>query len=133
VKADDNIPTELLEEFDIPTSIIIHRGGETHEEVAKHFVETVVKISRKIEELLKTNKKIIMTNEEKEAYKICTECNLCKKRFSSPADKIQDHCHLSGKFRQTLCNRCNLALQLPKFVSCFFHNLSNYDAHFIVT
>lgn len=26
-----------------------------------------------------------------------------------------------------------MKLQTPNFVSCFIHNLSNYDAHFIVT
>ena len=46
---------------------------------------------------------------------------------------MADHCHLSGKFRQSLCNTCNLKLQTPNFVPVFFHNLSNYDAHFIVT
>ncbi|KAL4142028.1 hypothetical protein QTP88_004560 [Uroleucon formosanum] len=35
--------------------------------------------------------------------------------------------------RQTLCSKCNLELQQPKFVPVFFHNLSNYDAHLIVT
>ncbi|KAL4092418.1 hypothetical protein QTP88_026919 [Uroleucon formosanum] len=45
---------------------------------------------------------------------------------------LRDHCHLSGQFRQTICNKCNLALKTPKFVPCFLHNVSNYDAHFIV-
>ncbi|VVC46197.1 Ribonuclease H-like domain [Cinara cedri] len=47
--------------------------------------------------------------------------------------RVADHNHLSGIFRQTLCNTCNLKLRVPKFVPCFFHNLSNYDSHFIVT
>jgi len=44
-----------------------------------------------------------------------------------------DHCHLTGKFRHTLCVTCNLDLKQVKFLPCFFHNLTNYDAHFIVT
>ncbi|VVC42985.1 Ribonuclease H-like domain,Recombination endonuclease VII, partial [Cinara cedri] len=59
-------------------------------------------------------------------------CNLCKGGFSAANPKVADHSHLSGKFRQTLCNTCNLKLQVPEFVPCFFYNLSNYDAHFIV-
>ncbi|KAF0751850.1 DNA pol B 2 domain-containing protein [Aphis craccivora] len=44
-----------------------------------------------------------------------------------------DHNHLTGKFRQTLCSKFNLELQQPKFLPVFFHNLSNYDSHFIIT
>jgi len=32
-----------------------------------------------------------------------------------------------------LSSPCNLELVTPKFVPCFLHNLSKYDAHFIVT
>ncbi|XP_022161019.1 uncharacterized protein LOC111027104 [Myzus persicae] len=59
-------------------------------------------------------------------------CNLCKHSFTTVL-KVRDHCHLTGKFRQSLCFKCNLDLKQPKFVPCFLHNLSNYDAHFIVT
>ena len=133
VKTDESIPTTLLEKFNIPTSLVIHRGSETRQEVAKHFVETIVEISRNVEKLFKTNNRIIISKEEEDEHVACTRCNLCKKIFTSAQDKVQDHCHLSGKFRQTLCASCNLKLRLPNFIPCFMHNLSNYDAHFIVT
>jgi len=101
--------------------------------VAKHFVETVVDISKWIEDLLKTNKPIIFTAQQQQKHNNCTNCELCKCKFSTSNPKVADHNHLSGKFRQSLCNTCNLKLQMPKFLPCFFHNLSNYDAHFIVT
>jgi len=131
VKAAENVPSELLEKHGIPTSVIIHRGSETHTEVAKHFVETVVDLSRKIENLLKTNKTIIMSEEQQDKYNRSTACDLCKKEYTILNGKVRDHCHLSGQYRQTICNRCNLTLQTPNFVPCFLHNLSNYDAHFI--
>eukprot|EP00102_Acyrthosiphon_pisum_P019962 XP_016657172.1 PREDICTED: uncharacterized protein LOC107882781 isoform X1 [Acyrthosiphon pisum] len=71
--------------------------------------------------------------EQRKTYELCNNCNLCKTKFSRENHKVADHCHLSGKFRQSLCNTCNLKLQTPNFVPVFFHNLSNYDAHFIVT
>ncbi|XP_026819198.1 uncharacterized protein LOC113557856 [Rhopalosiphum maidis] len=68
---------------------------------------------------------------------LATHYNLCKIEFTPPSEilyrKTADHCHLTGKYRQALCNVCNQKLQTPVFVPCYFHNLSNYDAHLIVT
>ncbi|XP_022173276.1 uncharacterized protein LOC111035801 [Myzus persicae] len=133
VKAKDDVPIELLETFGIPTTPVIFRGSEHNQEVAKHFVLSIVEIAEKIDKLLKTNTPIIMTPEQRRTHELCKACNLCKNRFSVENHKVADHCHLSGQFRQTLCNTCNLKLQTPNFVPCFLHNLSNYDAHFIVT
>ncbi|XP_060873806.1 uncharacterized protein LOC132947517 [Metopolophium dirhodum] len=74
-----------------------------------------------------------MTEKEQIAHVSKSTCNLCECNFSIKNQKVADHCHLSGTFRQTLCNTCNLKLQKPNFIPCFLHNLSNYDAHFIVT
>jgi len=90
-------------------------------------VEAVVEVARKIEGLMNTNIPIIMTECEEKTHQECTECNLVG------GDKVRDHDHLTGKFRQTLCSRCNLELQQPKFVPVFFYNLSNIDAYLIVT
>ncbi|XP_060870596.1 uncharacterized protein LOC132945009 [Metopolophium dirhodum] len=133
VKANEEIPVELLEKFGIPTSPVIYRGNENNKDVARHFIDSIVNIGQKIEKLLKTNTPIIFTIEQRRTHETCNTCNLCKTKFSHENHKVADHCHLSGKFRQSLCNTCNLKLQTPNFVPVFFHNLSNYDAHFIVT
>ncbi|XP_025192669.1 uncharacterized protein LOC112592729, partial [Melanaphis sacchari] len=133
VKANEDIPVELLEKFRIPISPIIYRGNENNKDVAEHFINSIVEIAEKIEKLLKTNTPIIYTTEQRKTHESCTTCNLCKTKFSQENHKVADHCHLSGKFRQSLCNTCNLKLRTPNFVPVFFHNLSNYDAHFIVT
>ncbi|VVC33455.1 Ribonuclease H-like domain,Recombination endonuclease VII,Zinc finger C2H2-type [Cinara cedri] len=133
VKAEDDVTRELLEEFDIPTDPIIYRGIEDEAEVAKHFVGQIVELSLRIEKLLKTNKPIIMTTENEHSHVTRRQCDLCDGGFSAANPKVADHNHLSGKFRQTLCNTCNLKLQVPKFVPCYLHNLSNYDSHFIIT
>lgn len=133
VKASDDIPVELLEEYEIEQTPIIFRGCKTNENVAKQFIETVVEIARKVDKLLRTNTPIIITDEEEREHRKCQICKFCTEKFTKDNYKVQDHNHLSGRFRQTLCNNCNMKLQAPNFVSCFIHNLSNYDAHFIVT
>lgn len=133
VKASDNVPQELLEEHDIPTESILYRGNKNKTDVARHFVETVTEMALKIEKLLKTNKPIVFTHEQRQSHDLCNLCNLCQTNFTYDNHKVADHCHLSGKYRQAICNACNLKLQTPNFIPIFFHNLSNYDAHLIVT
>ncbi|XP_060873939.1 uncharacterized protein LOC132947697 [Metopolophium dirhodum] len=132
VKASDDVPAELLVQHEIPAGPVKHRGSENRTDVARHFVETIVDVARKIEGLMKTNIPITMTEDEEKTHKECNACNLCKCILAG-GGKVRDHDHLTGKFRQTLCSRCNLELQQPKFVPVFFHNLSNYDSHFIIT
>lgn len=39
VKASENVPTELLREFNIPTEPVIYRGSESRQDVAKYFIK----------------------------------------------------------------------------------------------
>lgn len=139
VKASEDVPTELLLQHEIPARPVIYRSSEDVSvfvlsvlDVAKHFVESIVDVARKIEGLMKTNTPIIMSEGEEKTHQECNACNLCKCVLAG-GDKVRDHDHLTGKFRQTLCSRCNLELHQPKFVPAFFHNLTNYDSHFIIT
>jgi hypothetical protein len=133
VKASDDVPLELLEQFDIPRTPIIFRGSEGTDEVAKAFVLAVLDIADKIRQLLQTNIPIIMTEEQEKTHREKNNCDLCKTLFTVNNGKVADHNHLTGLFRHTLCSSCNFKLRTPNFVPCFFHNLSSYDAHFIVT
>jgi len=127
VKASDDVPLSLLEDYDIPTKPIIYRGSKkSGVDVAGRFVEIFTEISLKIEKLLKTNVKINMSAHDREVHEATTHCNLCCIKFTPPHEiqhrKTTDHCHLSGKYRQALCNMCNQKLQTPVFVPCFLHN-----------
>ncbi|CAI6374841.1 unnamed protein product [Macrosiphum euphorbiae] len=132
VKASEDVPADLLVQHEIPAGPVIYRGSEDRTDVARHFMESIVDVARKIEGLMKTNIPLIMTEGEEKTHQECNACNSCKCILVG-GDNVRDHDHLTGKFRQTLCSRCNLELQQPKFVPVFFHNLSNYDSHFIIT
>jgi len=109
VKASEDMPAELLVQHEIPARPVKYRGSENETDLAKHFVEAIVELALKIEELMKTNIPIKMTEGEEKTHQ---ECNLCKCSLAG-GDKVRDHNHLKGKFRQTLCSRCNLELQQP--------------------
>ncbi|KAL4152905.1 hypothetical protein QTP88_000738 [Uroleucon formosanum] len=132
VKASEDVPLELIERFNIPSAPVIYRGSNSREDVARHFLENIVDVGHKIEELLKTNTPIVMRDEDTRKHNSNKNCNFCKRSFDT-IEKVRDHSHLTGRFRQSLCSQCNLKLKQPKFVPCFFYNLTNDDAHFIVT
>jgi len=133
VVAAEGVPVELFEQFGIPRAPVIFRGSATEDDVAKRFVRDVLNVAERICNLYKSvNVPIIMSDEDCRLHADKVLCDLCKTRFTKRNCKVAHHDHLSGRFLKTLCNTCNLKLKTPKFVPCFFHNLSNYDAHFIV-
>ena len=75
------------------------------------------------------NKKLIMTNEDKEIYNNSQICWICKEELNT--DKVRDHCHVTGKFRGAAHNKCNLKLRISRKLPIIFHNLQGYDGHII--
>jgi len=90
----------------------------------KHFLDAIVDVGSTIEKLLKTNITLIMSDDEEKTHQECKICNLCN-RTVFRGDKVRDHDHLTGKFRQTLCSKYNLILQHPKFDPCHLIYLTN--------
>ena len=45
--------------------------------------------------------------------------------------KVRDHCHYTGKYRDTTHYVCNLRYKTPKEIPVFY-NGSKYDYHFII-
>ncbi|KAF0749872.1 Uncharacterized protein FWK35_00018417 [Aphis craccivora] len=84
--------------------LVIFRGDEDNQNVGEHFEKSIVEIAENIEKLLQTNIPITLTAEQQQEHNLCKTSNLCKNGFSVLNHKVADHCHLSSKFRQTLCN-----------------------------
>ena len=76
-----------------------------------------------------TQKDIILTQEDEEDYRNNNICRFCEKTIES--DKVRDPCHLTGKYRGSIHNVCNINVEQKdsNFIPFAFHISSNYDCH----
>ena len=71
-----------------------------------------------------------MTRHDKLVYDNSTNCYICNEELSK--DRVRNHCHLSGKFRDASHEVCNLKYKVPTFFPVVLDNLSGYDSHLFI-
>ena len=69
--------------------------------------------------------------EEENLFQKSNNCQICKKLINNDEEKVRDHCHVTGKFRDAAHEICNLNFELTKKVPVIFHNSRGYDSHLI--
>ena len=99
--------------------------------MVEHFFDSVLKESEHLVQHLKTNVPMNCTQEDEIVHNQTTQCHICGEKMESK-DKVQDHCHLTGKYRGPAHNKCNLAFKYSKHIPAFFHNLEGYDSHLLM-
>ena len=63
------------------------------------------------------------------------ECHICGDRYNDKDVRFQDDCHITGKFRHSAHQECNLRLRItPESIEIpvVFHNLRGYYSHLIM-
>ena len=83
----------------------------------------------------KFNKPLVMTDENEIDFQKAKKCHICDKQYNGDELIVRDHCHITGKFRGSAHQDCNLKLRInPKTIKIpvIFHNLRGYDSHFIM-
>ena len=81
------------------------------------------------------NKPLKMTNEDEENFNKSNECYICGKKYKEKDIRVRDHCHITGKYRGSAHQDCNLKLKIkPEEIKIpiIFHNLRGCDSHFIM-
>ena len=65
-------------------------------------------------------------------FESSAKCWICDNTCFDSDVKVRDHCHITGKYRGSIYRHCNIKVKLNHKISFIFHNLKNYDSHFII-
>ena len=111
----------------------IYRG----EKAVYKFMEKMLEKVKYCKKVMKTffNKPLKMTKDDEENFKNATTCHICDVEYVDEDIRVRDHCHITGKYRGSAHQDCNLKLRIEPDkikIPVIFHNLKNYDSHFIM-
>ena len=113
--------------------IQLYRG----EKAVYKFMENMLEEVKYCKKVMKKffNKPLKMTKEDEEEFEKAKECHICDKKYTEKDIRVRDHCHITGKYRGSAHQDCNLKLRInPEEIKIpvIFHNLRGYDSHFIM-
>ena len=81
------------------------------------------------------NKPLKMTENDELCFKLMNKCHICDGKYTDKDVCVRDHCHITGKFKGSAHQECNLKLRIkPESlkIPVILHNLRGYDSHFIM-
>ena len=111
----------------------IYRGEKAVYTFLEYMLDEVKYCKRIIKK--EFNKPLIMTKKDEKQFKKAEECHICNKKYTNKDIRVRDHCHITGKYRGSAHQDCNLQLRLNPDkikIPVIFHNLRGYDSHFIM-
>ena len=76
------------------------------------------------------NKTLLMLVEDKRSFKSSNKRWICNKWFAAEDNKVTDHDHVTGKYKDSAHWGCNI--KLTRKVPVIFHNLKGYNSHLIM-
>ena len=111
----------------------IYRG----EKAVYKFMEAMLEEVKYCKKTMKRcfNKPLKMTKDDTVNFEKATGCYICDKEYTEKDIRVRDHCHITGKYRGSAHQECNLKLRLNPDelkIPVIFHNLRGYDSHFIM-
>ena len=111
----------------------IYRGEKAVYKFMEKMLEEVDYCKKVIRK--KFNKPLKMTDDDEKKFKNTTACHICNKQYTDKDIRVRDHCHITGKYRGSAHQDCNLKLRIESDkikIPVIFHNLRGYDSHFIM-
>ena len=74
----------------------------------------------------RSNKPLVMTENDEQCFRTMDGCHICGEKYTDKDVRIRDHCHITGKFRGSAHQECNLKLRIkPEDIKIpvIFHSL----------
>ena len=111
----------------------IYRG----EKAVHKFMEKMLEEVKYCKTVIKKhfNKPLVMTEVDEQCFKTMDGCHICGEKYTDKDVRVRDHCHITGKFRGSAHQECNLKLRIKPEnlkIPVIFHNLGGYDSHLIM-
>ena len=108
----------------------LYRGEGAVNKFMKRMLEEV-KYCKKIKRE-HFNQDMIMTRDDKNDFITAKKCHICDGEYAETDIKVRDHCHVTGMYRGSAHQACNVNFKLTDKIPVIFHNLRGYDSHFIM-
>ena len=111
----------------------IHRGENAIHKFMENMLEEVNWCKSKMKKHF--NKPLKMTKEDEKDFQKAIKCHICDQQYTDKDIRVRDHCHITGRFRGSAHQDCNLKLRIKPDnikIPVIFHNLRGYDSHFIM-
>ncbi|XP_065650459.1 uncharacterized protein LOC136078605 [Hydra vulgaris] len=112
------------------SSPVSYTAYSEDEDIAQIFVDSLKEDILEICNKVDFKKPMIFTSKNKKEFKAAIKCHICEKDLGK--DRVRDHCHLTGYYRDAAHKDCNLKYRIPEFFPVLFHNLSGYDSHLFI-
>ncbi|XP_068720593.1 uncharacterized protein [Montipora capricornis] len=108
----------------------IYRG----EKAVYKFMEAMLEEVKYCKKVMKKefNKPLRMTKDNEKEFQKANKCHICEKEYNKTDVRVRDHCHVTGQYRGSAHQDCNLNFRLTEKIPVIFHNLRGYDSHFIM-
>ena len=100
------------------------------------FMESMLDEVKDCKKVMKKsfNKPLRMTEKNEKEFE-ANKCYICEEKYTDKDKRVRDHCHITGKYRGSAHQDCNLKLKIEPDkikIPVIFHNLRGYDSHFIM-
>lgn len=93
------------------------------------FIKELKKIGDDVSSILNNIIPIKISEEQEEEFRVADKCHICKQEYDFDDIRVRDHSHLTGEYRGSAHQQCNIEFQESRTIPIVFHNLSHYEIH----